>query len=122
MKVPWYRIVAPEIPKHNLIAWMVFLNRLPTKDRLIGWGMNADPICLLCQAGDASARHLFFECNYTLMIWRDILKLCNMQIARVYDIDSILRLAWKACIYHVWKERNKRLHSSIHEASDVVCL
>lgn len=32
-KVPWHRLVwsAPCVPKHNLIAWMVAVNRLPTK-------------------------------------------------------------------------------------------
>lgn len=40
LKVPWYKIVwsAPSIPKHNLIIWMVLLNILPTKDRMIAQG------------------------------------------------------------------------------------
>ena len=35
------------IPKHVVIAWMADLNKLPTKDRLISWGMEVEGECVL---------------------------------------------------------------------------
>ena len=50
-KVLWHRLLwgTLTIPKHSVIAWMTILNRLPTLDRLISWGMEINGICYLCQ-------------------------------------------------------------------------
>lgn len=118
---------------HNLIAWMVLLNKLPTKDRLLSWGINIDPICLLCQTANESSKQLFFEYEYSLVVWGKILGLCNLQFTRYYDtvwimekcrgksmLASILRMAQKAFLYHNWREMNQRLHSSTSEAPKVI--
>lgn len=38
--VSWFKSVwfSSNIPKHAFLAWIVTLNRLPTRDRLLGWG------------------------------------------------------------------------------------
>ena len=36
------------IPKHVVIAWMAILNRLPTMDRLMAWGIGVGGTCRLC--------------------------------------------------------------------------
>lgn len=111
LKVPWYRVIwsAPSIPKHNLVAWMMVQGRLPTKDRLQSWGMNVDPVCLLCQDKSESIGHLFYECAFSMEAWNGILELCNMHRVASFKLDwvlrcckrksllaSILRVAWKA--------------------------
>lgn len=47
--VPWHKIIWIKrgIPKHKTLTWMVIQNRCPTRDRLISWGLQVDPQCLL---------------------------------------------------------------------------
>lgn len=128
-KVPWCKLIqsAPSIPKHNLISWMVILNKLPSKDRLMSWGMSVDPLCLLCQHKEESVWHLFLKRDYSMVILSDILHLCNLQLDASFDLvwlmqhcigkklsASILRFALKAFIYLTWREKNRIVHGSAH--------
>ena len=97
----------------------------------VGIAMNG--ICCLCQMDIESRDHIFFGCNYSRSIWEMILSLC--EISRVIGscseelqwaiqnlkgkqwVSSLLRIAWKAYIYHVWKERNGRLYGNSTETS-----
>lgn len=36
------------IPKHAFHFWVVILNRLPVRDRLVRWGLEVSDKCLLC--------------------------------------------------------------------------
>uniref|UniRef100_A0A1J3GN53 Reverse transcriptase zinc-binding domain-containing protein n=1 Tax=Noccaea caerulescens TaxID=107243 RepID=A0A1J3GN53_NOCCA len=49
--------------------WLVFLGRLPTKDRLRRWGMNVPEVCVLCSSHQESHGHLFFSCSFTKEIY-----------------------------------------------------
>ncbi|OAP04184.1 hypothetical protein AXX17_AT3G43390 [Arabidopsis thaliana] len=49
--------------------WLAFLGRLPTKDRLRGWGINVTSACVLCSAGIETHRYLFFECPFSFSVW-----------------------------------------------------
>ena len=77
-RVSWHKLLwsSLNIPKHAVVVWMAILNRLPTKDRLIAWGMEINGICCLCQNANESRDHLFFECNYSMEIWAMILTRC----------------------------------------------
>ena len=65
-KVPWARFLwsTMVIPKHTFISWMAILNRLPTMDRLIAWGMNVRGTCCNYQKEEETRDHLFFGCSY----------------------------------------------------------
>uniref|UniRef100_A0A803NKD2 Reverse transcriptase zinc-binding domain-containing protein n=1 Tax=Cannabis sativa TaxID=3483 RepID=A0A803NKD2_CANSA len=58
-KEVWSRL---NTPKHNVILWLAMLNRLKTQDRLIKFGVQVNGKCCLCEAGDETNQHLFFEC------------------------------------------------------------
>ena len=49
-KEPWAAIVCTKegIPKHSFLVWLFVLNRCPTRDRLLTWGLPVDGNCLLC--------------------------------------------------------------------------
>ncbi|KAF3582478.1 hypothetical protein DY000_02033675 [Brassica cretica] len=66
ISVPWYRSVWNKsgIPRHNFLAWLFVLNRCPTKDRILGWGLQADPSCVLRNSAAESRNHLFFDCSF----------------------------------------------------------
>ena len=72
----WHKAVwiSRAIPRHNFHAWLVVLNRIPTRDRLINWGIQVDDRCLLCNSNQESRDHLFFTCNYSYELWQIIAK------------------------------------------------
>ena len=112
------------------------LNRMPTLDRMISWGLGVDGNCKLCQNGMESRDHLFFECSYSKEVWQSVLQLCGLtrRILRWEEeiewasqkfkgkslISNILRLAWNASIYHNWKERNGRMHGQTSAAPNQI--
>ena len=69
--VPWSKIVwsSRGIPRHNFLTWLLVLNRCPTKDRMLNWGLQTDPACMLCNASAESRDHLFFQCPYSWNLW-----------------------------------------------------
>lgn len=61
-KVAWSKIVwsSRSIPRHNFLTWLIVLNRSPTKDRMINWGLQSDPACGLCTGFAETRDHLYF--------------------------------------------------------------
>ena len=78
-KVTWSRLLwgSQTIPKHSIVVWMAILNRLPTMDRLISWGIRMNGICCLCQLEHETRDHMFYGCSYSRSIWGMILTLCG---------------------------------------------
>lgn len=127
--VPWAKIVwfSYGIPRHSFLTWLVLLDRCPTKDRLLSWGLIVDAGCLLCNANPESRNHLYFECPFSAEILRFIAGRCDFQIAyswndiitqlqqsrRGRDSQRLLLLATQASIYWIWNERNSRLHRQL---------
>lgn len=52
--------------------WLTLMERLPTKDILLKFGVNTDNICSFCQEAE-TINNLFFECRMTSKIWEEIL-------------------------------------------------
>lgn len=110
------------------------LDRSPTRDRLLKWGLTIDPSCLLCNASPESRSHLFFNCSFSGAIWDVISSRCNFPSSRnwdtllsqlkVYSISKpnrkLLLIAWQASIYFVWTERNNRLHRNNYKSVDTL--
>lgn len=57
------------IPKHAFHAWVSVCGRLPTRDRLLRWGMSVPPSCLLCGTADESRDHIYFSCSFSRSVW-----------------------------------------------------
>ena len=112
---------------------MAILDGLPTLDRLSSWGMDVRRLCCFCLAELETIDHLFFGCDYAKEIWKQILQLCGLHreirswndelawtVNRVKGkalILIVLRMTWKAFIYNIWCERNRRLHNGMAEIS-----
>ncbi|XP_019225379.1 PREDICTED: uncharacterized protein LOC109206956 [Nicotiana attenuata] len=62
------------MPKHNLICWLVAHNRLLTKDRLKHMGISKDSLCEICGAAEETVAHLFFECPLARRCMEDTLR------------------------------------------------
>ncbi|CAA7048424.1 unnamed protein product [Microthlaspi erraticum] len=85
--VPWAKVVwcGGGIPKHSLLAWLFTLNRCPTRDRILGWGLQTDPVCLLCNIEPESRDHLLFDCEVSWRIWSPMARRCNLQPSRSWN-------------------------------------
>ncbi|XP_013613644.1 PREDICTED: uncharacterized protein LOC106319794 [Brassica oleracea var. oleracea] len=135
--VPWYPLIWIKrgIPKHKSLAWLMLLNRCPTRDRLLSWGLNTDPLCLLCNQDNESRDHIYFNCSYSSAVWNhfssrfainsatntwdDITNsLQSQSISSKHKYLSIL--TWQATVYDLWWERNDRLHRGNHRSTDLI--
>lgn len=123
----WHSLVwfGQGAPRWSFIEWLVVLGRLSTKDRLISWGMAVSPQCTLCMTVLESHSHLFFDCPFSSLIWRQLL--VRNGISRpilpfsqelewaVYNMngksfrDVLFKLSMAASIYTLWEERNMRI-------------
>lgn len=122
-KAVWYKGC---IPKHAFTFWVAHLNRLPTRERTVRWSANAPSLCCICGSVTETRAHLFFQCTFSSTIWK--LALHRFGRAQLFQdwpemIDwistgsgpfslTLKRLVTQTVIYHIWKERNSRLHTS----------
>ncbi|CAH8268181.1 unnamed protein product [Arabidopsis lyrata] len=128
--VSWFPLVwhKAAIPKHSTTAWLFTLDRNPTLLRLASWGLDVESTCLLCGLGDESRNHLFFDCIFSQEIWNGVtlrLHLFNApsswqqvlswlpNASSSRHISLALLQGWQACIYEIWKERNRRFHDGV---------
>ena len=135
--VPWHPIIwiKKGIPKHKSLAWIMLLNRSPTRDRLLSWALQTDPRCLLCNLSDKSRNHLYFECPFSIAIWSyyaarlRIPQTSNswadvthslLSLTGTNDHIYLSILSWQATVYEVWWERNERLHRGKFRSVDMV--
>lgn len=103
-------------------------------DRLISWGLDIPPTCLLCGVSNESSAHLFFECEFSLGVWNGLLSRSRfLHPHRLQDIilwlssfqgperlKGIFHLVFQATIYHLWKERNSRLHNNVSRSANLI--
>lgn len=122
------------IPRHNFLTWLVMLNRCPTKDRLVSWGLQVDTLCVLCNSGQDARDHLFFECPFSFQIWNRMALRCGHHARPRWEETvnqlqlfqgsrnkrKLLLLVWQATIYSIWKERNMRIHQQVYRSTDAI--
>lgn len=134
--VPWKDVVwfSGSIPRHSFLTWLMVLNRCPTRDRLIAWGLQTDTSCLLCSSCPETRDHLLFDCDYSFSVWTVIARRCstiatrdwsttltNMQVLRGGKLARRLTfIGLQATIYAVWMERNGRLHRNTFRSADSI--
>lgn len=120
------------IPRQSFLCWLFVLNRCPTKDIIIGWGLTTDPTCLLCNDISESRNHLFFNCRFSWSLWCRVATRSQTHANRDWDgtinyLQSLrgpkantrlLLLAWQTTVYTIWTERNHRLHRNNFRSQD----
>ncbi|XP_039002198.1 uncharacterized protein LOC120128599 [Hibiscus syriacus] len=137
-KVTWHRIIwfPAHIPKFSLIAWMATLDRLPTRDRLIRFGLVLDHGCVLCGSGIESRDHLFADCFFAQEVWDAVLVSCGIRLVSLNWDDClqwlivnlkgkslrvrILKLGWTGFLYYIWEERNHRSFRGVSRSADMI--
>lgn len=113
-------------PKHAFHLWVTNLNRLPTRDRLLSWGMPVSPSCCICSNRPESRDHLMLSCSYVLILWAEVRvrlqctvptfntwsELMEWTCLSTVGAPSVLKmLVTQALVYSVWRQRNNMLHN-----------
>ncbi|CAN1132905.1 LINE-1 retrotransposable element ORF2 protein [Linum perenne] len=123
--VDWGEMVwkAPSIPRHSFICWLVMLDRLKTRDKLLKWGIHCPSVCVLCNVDAESRDHIFFCCSYSTQV-REVCRFPSSPRATCWTewVNGIKGYAgngklsvwfkWRAYIYHIWRERCSRTHGT----------
>ena len=115
----WSRLA---IPGHSFVGRMAILNKLPTKDRMLQWGLAVGSMCVFCRYSIEDRDHLFFQCSITKRIWDNIMGLCLVSDAKTYGKELVnwgttqlkgrvfrtlqCKLAWWATVYQLCEQRN----------------
>lgn len=105
------------------------MDRFPTKMRVSKY---AQQISLSCEfyGGDESREHLFFLCPYSTQVWRYVyVSLGKTKSAKLFwiqlmdwalsalkrniAINLVMKLRLSATIYHIWLEKNSRMHNGL---------
>ncbi|XP_021987932.1 uncharacterized protein LOC110884499 [Helianthus annuus] len=133
-RVEWHNVVwfSQCVPRHAFLLWLVIGNKLKMQDKLKHWEVggliNLRLMCYsLCQNGNDSHAHLFFECVFAAQIWSKVKAIGDMQHltdnwenvldhlvskAKSKSAKTVIgRLLVAAIVYHIWQERNCRLFS-----------
>ena len=135
--VNWHNTIwfPQAIRRHAFIVWMAIQDRLVTQDKLLKWGLINCVSCVFCRVNVEDSYHLFFGCQFTAGIWGRILRLCgNTRAPRNWENEFLWiiatkgkpfcsitkRIAWGATIYHLWKQRNSRIHENIFSPADAI--
>ncbi|XP_056685650.1 uncharacterized protein [Spinacia oleracea] len=136
--VSWKRIIcnSKATPKAAFIVWLALHKRLPTKDRLRGWGMNISSTCELCQAADESLDHLFFDCSVSkevrsgvlqhlgvsrlVMQWELEVQWCSVKSRSTKEADIRRSIAFSETVYALWLQRNANLFKNKLDSIDCI--
>lgn len=135
-EVSWYKAIwtSRSIPRQSFHAWLVVQNRIPTRDRLLSWGLQVPSVCLLCNIADETRDHLYWECDFAYELWSLVAGRCRIRPHRNWESSlnqmlslpppsttrSLTLLGWQATLYWVWNERNNRLHANQFKSVDSI--
>lgn len=122
---PWSSLVWDPLmtPKHSFILWLGLKGRLNTKDRLNF--LDISPRCVFCSNLMESARHLFFQCQFSQSVWGSIrgwlglhrpmssleatAKFLKKFVKGSSWQSKTKRIAFGCTVYYIWMARNKRI-------------
>ncbi|XP_009110780.2 uncharacterized protein LOC103836290 [Brassica rapa] len=129
--VPWCNLVwfKEAVSRFSFVSWMTVLARLPTRDRLISWGMTVPAACTLCSSGLESHAHMFFNCTFSSAVWSHfagwmfstppvsldsvITIIDRPYIASCPGAATVIKLLAQVIVYCLWNERNHRIFRQV---------
>lgn len=121
-----YRLERKELNKLEYTVWMANYDRLPTRSRLVSWGLPIPITCPFCSRCDETRDHLLLSCLYSKDVWRLVLSRCRSSLALITTWSELLswirsspsrkltllrKLATQSVIFHIWSQRNNLIHN-----------
>ncbi|KAK4397894.1 hypothetical protein Sango_1264900 [Sesamum angolense] len=122
-KQPWQTVIWKAFipPKYSFILWLGLRGRLSTRERLMF--LQEDSSCSLCINTQETAKHLFFECPFSNLVWTNIRQWLGIHrrmstlLSAVKwlikektrsSVQNKARLIALACtVYSLWRHRNE---------------
>ncbi|XP_074314196.1 uncharacterized protein LOC141649404 [Silene latifolia] len=111
--VLWYHDVWDSwvIPKQAFIGWLIHRNALNTRSKLCKLGLSTTASCVLCETGEETHDHLFWDCVYSSKIIAGLelllqLKLTGHSTSYSKLQKRVCRVVKMAAWYAIWMERN----------------
>ncbi|XP_021734864.1 uncharacterized protein LOC110701538 [Chenopodium quinoa] len=109
------------IPRHKFVCWLIMWRRIRVRVHLYKIGVINNPSCPLCDDGEETVDHLFFECDYSrkcsyflqkkLMIIMDPMNIedCNNKIRSIKGRfqRQVLFSCYAGLLYVIWIQINK---------------
>ncbi|GJW51259.1 RNA-directed DNA polymerase, eukaryota, reverse transcriptase zinc-binding domain protein [Tanacetum coccineum] len=103
--------------------------------------MKTGLLCPLCNTVNDSHNHLFFLCEYSKAVWKDMVKKMNLKMISYNWMDIVTdlieirnenniwnvvrRISFAVVVYFIWQERNQRIFRSEKRKADslhiVIC-
>ncbi|GJR36050.1 RNA-directed DNA polymerase, eukaryota, reverse transcriptase zinc-binding domain protein [Tanacetum coccineum] len=125
-KMDWWKVIwfHQNVPRQAFVLWMASKEKLVTQDKLAQWYPNKSWKCPLCLKIEDSHKHLYFECDFSKLVWEEVQDMMNVK--NLYNLSECLhKLASLPCknsiwsivrmlciadiVYHLWLERNTRI-------------
>lgn len=136
--VPWAESIwfKSATPRHAFLMWIAQYDRMPTRARLLSWGLGNSANCCLCDSAIESRDHLLLRCEVSKQIWTLILRGLGYNHSGFHTWTALFewlslkdshaplvlkRLVSHATIYCIWAERNKRLHDGTSSTPSTIC-
>lgn len=132
-KVIWHK---KNSKRMVVIAFLVESNRLNTRGRLRRFGIVEETGYLLCNDGEETVSHLFFQCEHSWFIWtslmnklgfdvmdlghleEDAMKILN-KFKSKNQIFDVAYAVYTVSIYQIWQERNARVFNDRKIAREI---
>nr|XP_016461061.1 PREDICTED: uncharacterized protein LOC107784443 [Nicotiana tabacum] len=137
-KVPWRRLICNNygLAKWKFMLRLAIQERLATKERLARWGIQIDTTCSLCQRESETVQHLYFECEVTTTIWKQLLTWQGIQRTKLGWEEELAwmerrtkgrsggaelcRMSLAVAIYHIWQERNNAIFQQKNRPANAI--
>ncbi|XP_062103589.1 uncharacterized protein LOC133814674 [Humulus lupulus] len=124
-KVVWSSF---SVPRHRFILWQAVLGHLLTRDNLARCPIEVNSVaCPVCDRGEESHSHLFFDCIFSHRIWELINSWLGAEIWPKQRNNwklwldgkpkTVMQRIYIAClaasVYHIWCNRNMCYFSQV---------
>ena len=76
-------------PKHGFILWLAIQGKLLTQDRMLAWYQGVDLKCSMCNSCMDSHLHLFFECEFSNKVWKEVQRKGRFMVSH-HDLENVV--------------------------------
>ncbi|XP_074277731.1 uncharacterized protein LOC141601355 [Silene latifolia] len=113
LPVAWYHDAWDTwvLPKQAFVGWLIHRNALNTRSKLCKLGLSSTDTCVICEMGEETHDHLFWDCAYASKIIAGLenwlqLKLNDQSVSYSKLQKRVCRVVKMAVLYAIWMERN----------------
>lgn len=113
--VPWYILIwfKRYVLRYSFITWIAIKRKFMTREKLLRLNLALCHNYVLCDQEREDMNHFFFKCEFSVFIWKKLLRLYiwvhvdQTWVMFIEDLKNIFsKLPYSATVYHIWKAQN----------------